>query len=196
MFLCVYPHHGSVGIFFCLVGSPLEESQYRREQVANACLSKRAALLPWKAGRPRGERGGHPRREYQGKSAMAAAFYMLAFRHPFHSAGLPTLCRPWQTVSAPSPALRALCKESTGAHMSWGKACIDEGSRSLSFIAFMVNLFLIKRKRGTKLYVKRNMLSKKKKKRKSGVGGGRSLQSLFKTQAAITSLFCLSFSSG
>lgn len=35
----------------------------------------------------------------------------------------------------------------------------------------MVNLFLIKRKRGTKLYVKRNMLSKKKKKRKSGVGG-------------------------
>lgn len=35
----------------------------------------------------------------------------------------------------------------------------------------MVNLFLIKRKRGTKLYVKRNMLSKKKKK-KGKVGWG------------------------
>lgn len=36
----------------------------------------------------------------------------------------------------------------------------------------MVNLFLIKRKRGTKLYVKRNMLSKKKKKKEKW-GGGR-----------------------
>lgn len=45
-----------------------------------------------------------------------------------------------------------------------------EGSPSPSFLAFMVNLFLIKRKRGTKLYVKRKMLSKKKKKGKVGWG--------------------------
>lgn len=70
------------------------------------------------------------------------------------------ICRLWQIT--PSPASQSILKRPTVAHMSWQGVCVNEESRSLSFISFMVNLFLIKRQRKTELGAENKMLSRKK----------------------------------